>query len=160
YITAVAILSPATVGEAERRPASVGAQSTREGMEATAAPSSLSASNELAHARKIAAVVAEAPDGNTWVSGLGFVLIICGSLGGIWAGFFTPTEGAGVGALIAFVVGVLKGMRLRDIYDAILAVGRAAGPIMVIVFAAQLYARTLALSGIGPAIESALIDSG
>ncbi|MGE0255800.1 MAG: TRAP transporter large permease [Alphaproteobacteria bacterium] len=139
YITAVAVFRPDMVGEG-LPPASVGAQSVAEG----------SGSGP----------VLGAAEGNPWISGLGFLCILAGSLGGIWAGIFTPTEGAGMGALIALIVGVLKGMRLREVYESILSVGRSAAPLMVIVFSAQLYSRTLALSGIGATIESMLLDTG
>src|SRR5262245_3894679 len=93
-------------------------------------------------------------------SSIGFIAIIFGALGGIWVGFFTPTEGAGVGAIIALVVGIVKGMRWREIYETVLAVGRSATPLMIIVFAAQLYSRTLSMSGIGNTLQSAKLDSG
>lgn len=143
YIVATSIWRPSLVGEGPRAKA-VGAQPVAE----TAAPG------------PVAAVADDEEIGNPWVSGLGFAAILTGSLGGIWAGFFTPTEGAGVGALLALLVGILKGMRWRGTYNAILAVGRTAAPLMVIVFAAQLYSRTLALSGIGATIEYILVESG
>jgi tripartite ATP-independent transporter DctM subunit len=93
-------------------------------------------------------------------SAIGFIAIIFGALGGIWVGFFTPTEGAGVGAIIALVVGIVKGMRWRDIYAAVLAVGRSATPLMIIVFTAQLYSRTLSMSGIGITLQNAMLHSG
>lgn len=95
-----------------------------------------------------------------FVSTVGFAAIIFGALGGIWIGFFTPTEGAGVGAIIALVVGIIKGMRARAIYETVLAVGRSATPLMVIVFAAQLYSRTLSMSGIGNTLQGAMLHSG
>lgn len=143
YIIAVAIVRPEMVGEG-RRPSTVGAQASAE---SAAGPDRIGAR-------------IEAPHGNAWFSGLGFLAILAGSLGGIWAGIFTPTEGAGMGALIALIVGIAKGMRARQVYESILAVGRSAAPLMVIVFAAQLYSRTLALSGIGAAIEGMLLDTG
>jgi tripartite ATP-independent transporter DctM subunit len=93
-------------------------------------------------------------------SSIGFVAIIFGALGGIWVGFFTPTEGAGVGAIISLVVGLIKGMRWREIYAAVLAVGRSATPLMIIVFTAQLYSRTLSMSGIANTLQSAMLNSG
>ncbi|MGH6885785.1 MAG: TRAP transporter large permease subunit, partial [Geminicoccales bacterium] len=48
-----------------------------------------------------------------WLSTLALVLVVVAVLGGIWFGFFTPTEGAGAGAFIALVLGILKGMRWR-----------------------------------------------
>ena len=52
-------------------------------------------------------------------------------LGGIWFGVFTPTEGAGAGAFIGLVLGIVKGMRYRDIIDSILSVGRTSAPILL-----------------------------
>jgi TRAP-type C4-dicarboxylate transport system permease large subunit len=143
YIVGVSVYRPEWVGEGPRA-RSLGAQATAEaGGGGSATPGAL-----------------DTPDGNPWISGLGFLAILAGSLGGIWAGFFTPTEGAGIGALIALVVAWLKGMRWRGVYECVLAVGRTAAPLMVIVFAAQLYSRTLALSGIGATIEALLVESG
>jgi C4-dicarboxylate transporter, DctM subunit len=90
----------------------------------------------------------------------GFFAIIMGALGGIWLGFFTPTEGAGMGALIALVISLMKGMRWAGIKDAVLAVGRTATPLLVIVFAAQLYSRTLSMSGIGLTLQTGMLESG
>jgi TRAP-type mannitol/chloroaromatic compound transport system, large permease component len=94
------------------------------------------------------------------ISGVGFVAIILGALVGIWLGIFTPTEGAGIGALIALVLGIVKGMRWNDIQEAVLETARSATPILAIVFAAQLYSRTLAMSGIGRTIEAAMLGTG
>jgi C4-dicarboxylate transporter, DctM subunit len=94
------------------------------------------------------------------MSSIGFVAIIFGALGGIWVGFFTPTEGAGVGAIIALAVSIAKGMRWRAIYEAVLAVARSATPLMIIVFTAQLYSRTLSMSGIGNTLQGAMLHSG
>ncbi len=94
------------------------------------------------------------------ISVIGLLAIMFGALGGIWVGFFTPTEGAGIGALIALAVGIAKGMRWPAIYEAVLLAGRTGIPLMIIVFAAQLYSRTLSMSGIGSTLQAALIDSG
>ena len=132
YIVAVSILRPSVVGEGDS-PAGPAASDNPEDDE-------------------------DAP--NAWGAMLGLLVIVAGSLGGIWAGIFTPTEGAGVGALLALGMGVVRGLGLRDIYDGILAVGKSAAPIMVILFAAQLYARTLAMSGLGGSIQGILVDTG
>ncbi len=94
------------------------------------------------------------------ISIIGIVAIICGSLGGIWMGFFTPTEGAGIGALMGLVLGLAKGMRWPQIQTTVLAVGRSSVPIMVLIFAAQLYSRMLALTGVGSAIADSLVGTG
>ena len=94
------------------------------------------------------------------ISMAGIIAIVAGALGGIWAGFFTPTEGAGIGALIALGIGIIKGMRWPEIYAAILSVGRTATPLMILVFSAQLYARTLSMSGIGAKLQEVMLTSG
>lgn len=95
-----------------------------------------------------------------YVSMASFAGIIFGALGGIWLGFLTPTEGAGIGALIALVAAIIKGMRWPGIYGAVLAVGRSATPLLVIVFTAQLYSRSLSMSGIGATLQNAMIGGG
>ena len=94
------------------------------------------------------------------ISLTGLFAIMLGALGGIWVGFFTPTEGAGIGALIALVVGIAKGMRWPAIYETVLLAARTAIPLMIIVFAAQLYSRTLAMSGIGLTLQGTITGSG
>lgn len=80
-------------------------------------------------------------------------MIIC-VLGGIWFGVFTPTEAAGVGAILALTFSfTIKGLRKNDIVDGILQVGRTLAPLMVLILMALLYSRALALTGIGGAIE-------
>ena len=103
----------------------------------------------------------EAPTtGQLIFSLIGFFAIIMGALGGIWLGLFTPTEGAGIGALIALVISLIKGMRWKGIKESVLAVGRTATPLLVIVFAAQLYSRTLSMSGIGLTLQTGMLESG
>ncbi len=94
------------------------------------------------------------------ISTLGIVLVVVTVLGGIWFGFFTPTEGAGAGAFIALVLGILKGMRWREILQCILSVGRTSAPILILLVAASLYARTLAMTGVTNAIQDAFVQSG
>ena len=95
-----------------------------------------------------------------WTSTLGIALVIVTVLGGIWFGFFTPTEGAGAGAFIALVLGIVKGMRWREIIQCILSVGRTSAPILILLVAASLYARTLAMTGVTSAIRDAFVHSG
>ena len=94
------------------------------------------------------------------ISLVGIMLVIVAVLGGIWFGIFTPTEGAGAGALIGLALGIIKGMRLRDIVDSILSVGRTSAPILLLLVTASLYSRTLAMTGMANAIESLFLDSG
>jgi len=90
----------------------------------------------------------------------GIILVVVAVLGGIWFGIFTPTEGAGAGALIGLTLGIIKGMRFKDIIDSILSVGRTSAPILLLLVTAALYSRTLAMTGMANAIESLFIGSG
>ena len=91
-------------------------------------------------------------------AGIGFIVI--GVLGGIWFGFFTPTEGAGAGAALALLFGFAKGMRLRGLLAAIFSVGKTAAPILILLLMAALYSRTLAMTGVTSAIQGFFLESG
>ena len=94
------------------------------------------------------------------VSLFGIILVIVAVLGGIWFGIFTPTEGAGAGALIGLALGIIKGMRFRDIINSVLSVGRTSAPILLLLVTAALYSRTLAMTGLANAIEGVFLGSG
>ena len=94
------------------------------------------------------------------VSLAGIVLVVFAVLGGIWFGVFTPTEGAGAGALIGLALGLAKGMRYRDIIDSILAVGRTSAPILLLLVTASLYSRALAMTGVSSAIQDLFLGTG
>ena len=81
------------------------------------------------------------------IGGVGIVLLIVIVIGGIWTGFFTPTEAAGFGAIGALVIGIVKGMRGRQIIESIFQAGRTTAPIMFLLIAAQMYSRLLAIGG-------------
>jgi C4-dicarboxylate transporter, DctM subunit len=94
------------------------------------------------------------------VSALGIALIVVAVLGGIWFGYFTPTEGAGAGAALALMFAFLKGMRGRMLFEAILSVGRTAAPILLLLLTAALYSRTLAMTGVTNAVQDFFLSTG
>ena len=94
------------------------------------------------------------------ISGFGILGLIVLVLGGIWGGIFTSTEAAGVGALGAMILAILKGLRLRGIGEAVVSAGRTAAPIMFLILAAAMYSRFLALGGIIGVIQGALGSVG
>ncbi|MFK7964717.1 MAG: TRAP transporter large permease [Burkholderiaceae bacterium] len=81
------------------------------------------------------------------VGGVGIAALIALVIGGIWGGLFTPTEAAGFGAVGALVLGVVKGMRGREIMEAIYNAGKTTAPIMFLLITASMYSRLLALGG-------------
>ncbi|MGI9419904.1 MAG: TRAP transporter large permease [Geminicoccaceae bacterium] len=130
YIIAAALLRPGWVGEAAARPGE------------RAAPT-----DDIAMLRTLGSI-----------GGIGF--IITAVLGGIWFGYFTPTEGAGAGAALALLLAFAKGMRGKELRDAIFAVGRTAAPILILLLMAALYSRTLAMTGVTNAIQTFFLETG
>lgn len=101
-----------------------------------------------------------ASTGQVLFSIAGMVFIIAGVLGGIWFGLFTPTEGAGAGAALALFFAIAKGMRKKQLFEAIFSVGKTAAPILILLLAAALYSRTLAMTGVTTAIQDFFLNSG
>jgi C4-dicarboxylate transporter, DctM subunit len=90
----------------------------------------------------------------------GIICLVVLVLGGIWLGAFTPTEGAGVGATLALLLALARGMRGKDMLDAIMSVGRTSAPLLLLLVTAQLYSRVLAMTGITGAAKAFFLSSG
>jgi tripartite ATP-independent transporter DctM subunit len=86
--------------------------------------------------------------------------LVVGVLGGIWLGFFTPTEGAGVGAAGALVLAIIKGVRRKEIVEVVIQVGRTSGPLLILLFTAQLYSRVLSMTGVTKAVQDLILGAG
>ncbi len=86
--------------------------------------------------------------------------IIATVLGGIWVGFFSPTEGAGVGAALGLILAISKGARRKDIIETILSVGRTSAPILLLLLTASLYSRSLAMTGVTSTIQDLFLSTG
>jgi tripartite ATP-independent transporter DctM subunit len=94
------------------------------------------------------------------VSTLLVLLLVAATLGGIWLGFFTPTEGAGVGAALALLLAMWKGLRARALFEVVLSVGRTSAPLLLLLFCAQLYSRVLSMTGVTNAAKEFFVSSG
>jgi len=92
--------------------------------------------------------------------GLGILFLILLVIGGIWGGIFTPTEAAGFGALGALLIGVVKGMRGKEIIAAIFQAGKTTAPIMFLLITAQMYSRLLAMGGAVNYIKALFLGLG
>lgn len=103
---------------------------------------------------QLKAALDEAPiDRDTIIGTIGTVILILLVLGGIWGGLFTPTEAAGIGALGALILAVVKGQSWRNIVDAISETGRTSAPLLFLLVCAQMYSRLLAMGGIVGTIQ-------
>jgi C4-dicarboxylate transporter, DctM subunit len=88
------------------------------------------------------------------------ILVVVLTLGGIWLGFFTPTEGAGVGAVLSLVFALMKGMKPRAMFEVVLSVGRTSAPLLLLLFTAQLYSRVLSMTGVTKATQDLFLATG
>lgn len=94
------------------------------------------------------------------IGGFGILGLIMLVIGGIWTGIFTPTEAAGFGAIGALFIGIAKGMRWREIVEAIFQAGRTTAPIMFLLITAQMYSRLLAIGGAVNYIKALFLGLG
>ena len=90
----------------------------------------------------------------------GIITLVFLVLGGIWLGAFTPTEGAGVGAVLSLVLALLRGMKPPAMLEVILSVGKTSAPLLLLLVTAQLYSRILSMTGITGATKEFFLSSG
>ena len=78
-----------------------------------------------------------------------FLILILLVLGGIYGGFFTPTEAGAVGALGALVIAIIKRKLNRPVLWQVLSeTGHIVASILLLIVAATMYSRMLAISGL------------
>jgi TRAP-type C4-dicarboxylate transport system permease large subunit len=74
-------------------------------------------------------------------------LLIALVLGGIYGGFFTPTEAGAIGALGALLLVIVRGrFTARSLKAILLETGKASASIFFLLITAQMYSRMLTLS--------------
>lgn len=77
------------------------------------------------------------------------VILILLVLGGIYGGFFTPTEAGAVGALGALIISLIKRKLNRSaLWKVLVETGHITASILMLIVAATMYSRMLALSGL------------
>ncbi|WP_223877812.1 TRAP transporter large permease subunit [Histidinibacterium aquaticum] len=89
---------------------------------------------------------------------LPIVLLVALVLGGIYGGFFTPTESGAVGAAGAFIIALVRrSLSLQRLRTILLETAEISGSILFLVVAANLYSRMLTLSAIPQSITDWVI---
>ena len=113
---------------------------------------------------KVADISGSDPDAQpfrqTAIGGFGIIFLILLVLGGIWKGFFTPTEAAGFGVIGRIIIAWFKGLSFKGFIEAIIDAGKTAAPIMFLLIAGSMYARLLAVSGGVNMINEFFLTSG
>ena len=81
-------------------------------------------------------------------------------LGGIYGGFFTPTEAAAVSVVYGLIVGlfIYREVKLRDLYDLLVDSTKTTGGIMLIIGAATLFSYVCTVHGISGAAQDLLLS--
>jgi C4-dicarboxylate transporter DctM subunit len=107
----------------------------------------------------------EEKDLETWVTAaqkfFPILILVVLVLGGLYSGFFTPTEAGAVGAAGAFLIALLR--RRLDwvkLWNVLTETGYVSVSVLFLIIAASLYSRMLALTGLPAAITSSITDVG
>jgi C4-dicarboxylate transporter, DctM subunit len=81
-------------------------------------------------------------------------------LGGLYAGVFTPTEAGGMGALVTFIMALIRqrGIRRLALGRTLIDTVKLTAMIFAIIIGGLVFARFLALSGVSGAIHGVLVD--
>jgi len=79
------------------------------------------------------------------ISTAGLIVLI---IGGIWGGFFSPTEAAAFGALGALIISIPNGMGIKRLKKALLETAQTVSAILFLLITAQMYSRMLTMSGL------------
>lgn len=101
-----------------------------------------------------AAAVPENIDWSIVFRPVAIIVLIFVTLGGIWLGWFTPTEAGGFGAFGALLIVIAKGkFTWKNLWETLLSTGATTGSILFLLIAAQMYSKSLAISGVINSIE-------
>jgi C4-dicarboxylate transporter DctM subunit len=89
------------------------------------------------------------------------VVLVLTVVGGIYVGFFTPTEAAAVGTAFAFVLAFLKRrIGLSEFHSIVLETSFVSSTILFLIVAANLYTRQVALTGIPMQVSDWVTSAG
>jgi tripartite ATP-independent transporter DctM subunit len=89
------------------------------------------------------------------------MLLLTGVFGGLFLGFFTPTEAGAVGAFLSMVVAAVKGsLSFRVLRSTIRETLVTTSAIIIITVGASLFTRLVAVSGISGALETMVATWG
>ncbi|TKT82480.1 TRAP transporter large permease [Aquamicrobium sp. LC103] len=89
------------------------------------------------------------------------VVLVALVLGGIYGGFFTPTEAGAAGALGALLISLAKRrLSWASFWQVLVQTGHTTSSICFLIVGASLYSRMLAMSGMPGWLGSWVVDSG
>ena len=113
---------------------------------------------ELGEARRIQPVLTRKQLAGKSLPIVALVLLV---LGGLYAGFFTPTEAGGMGAFGAFVIALMRrSLTVQRLWEVLRETGGVSISILILLIAALFYSRMLAMAGVPMAISDLVLDAG
>ncbi|HEX3505285.1 MAG TPA: TRAP transporter large permease [Xanthobacteraceae bacterium] len=90
---------------------------------------------------------------------LPFAVLIAGTLGGIYAGLVTTTEGATIGCCLAILLGAVVGdLTWRGLLEAMCSTVKFSGNILFIIFAAYVFSYAISFAGVGEKVTRFIVD--
>jgi len=91
---------------------------------------------------------------------LPLVLLITTVLGGIYGGFFTPTEAGAVGVALSFAIALVrKRLTFRAFWDILLQSGQITASISMLIIGATVYSRMVSLLGLPNSFSNWVISA-
>ena len=99
--------------------------------------------------------------GRLATSNISVLIVVLLVLGGIYLGWFTPTESAGVGAGAVLILALFaKKLKLNQIIHSFLSSGRIFGMILVLLIGAFIVSRFVSVSQTVPVVAQFIVDLG
>ncbi len=92
----------------------------------------------------------------TWTVALLFIIV----LGGIYGGLFTATEAGGIGAAGAFVIALMRGVKLREFGPILRDSAHTTGMLFALVIGASVFGEFINLTGADKAVLAFITESG
>ncbi|QDZ02617.1 TRAP transporter large permease subunit [Nitratireductor mangrovi] len=90
--------------------------------------------------------------------GIPIVVLVTLVLGGLYGGFFNPTEAGAVGALGALVIALLRrSLNSSRLWDLLVETGQVTVSVLFLIMAATFFSRMLAMSGLPNALAQTLL---
>lgn len=89
------------------------------------------------------------PGRELWSKTYPIVILVFVVLGGIYMGWYTPTEAGGAGAFVAFLFALMrKQLTVRKLWDVLVETGHITATLLFLIIAASMYSRMLGISGL------------
>mgnify|MGYP003625772437 FL=1 len=99
------------------------------------------------------------PGRELWSKTYPIVILVIVVLGGIYMGWYTPTEAGGAGAFVAFLFALMrKQLTVRKLWDVLVETGHITATLLFLIISASMYSRMLGISGLPTELGRVIAD--